>query len=196
MSDRCKDCDCTGAHHCTGGQPQGGVYTNERRTIPNDPGGGTPEKGGRRSAHTMNREKPTPDTAREAVEREFQQVLGLSSCATDGHGNDCDLCVEQIHRYRDACLQQGKAEAYRELGPLARLGLWAIEEEQDGHHDLNGGDVQDKATEFGVIAPIRVTESCGDHCQCDEYDNIPGDCFRLTESTSATKAWLAQRGEG
>ena len=47
--------------------------------------------------------------------------------------------------------------------------------------DLDGGSRQDIAERHGLIAPITVTEACGDSCVCAEVDAFPLTCYRRTE---------------
>ena len=56
---------------------------------------------------------------------------------------------------------------------------WILWERLQGL-DIDGGDLQAKAVEFGVLAPVKVTEPCMVACPCAENDNIPGLCFRST----------------
>ena len=76
--------------------------------------------------------------------------------------------------------------------PLARLGLWVLEEQREWRADIYGGDVQDKAVAFGAIAPVTVTEPCDpEHCVCAEFD-FPMECFRDTEATKQARALLPE----
>ena len=59
------------------------------------------------------------------------------------------------------------------------FGRWCMEQLRDEiGNDLDGGAAQDKAEELGLLVRIHVTESCGDHCSCAEYDDFPQECLR------------------
>lgn len=49
---------------------------------------------------------------------------------------------------------------------------------------VDGGELQDVAEEFGLLAGQRVTQSCGDNCACAEYDLLdeahPQTCYKRT----------------
>lgn len=44
----------------------------------------------------------------------------------------------------------------------------------------DGFDLQELATTHGLLAPIQVTEPCGEDCNCAEYGDFPTDCYRFT----------------
>lgn len=43
----------------------------------------------------------------------------------------------------------------------------------------DGCDLQDIAVKFGLLEARRVTEPCGENCQCAEWDDFPMDCYFL-----------------
>jgi hypothetical protein len=76
---------------------------------------------------------------------------------------------------------QAKVERLERLEDFAR---WVI---RGGNcdqwcDDLDGGDIQDKAEELGLIVPVEVTEPCGDNCACAEWAGFPVTCFRLANN--------------
>ena len=75
------------------------------------------------------------------------------------------------------------------LVPLARLGRHALEACQDGH-GMDGGDIQETAVEYSVVAPVPVdpTWFCRVNgvCECDP----DGVCYRETAATTAARAVL------
>lgn len=74
--------------------------------------------------------------------------------------------------------------------------------------DLDGGDRQDLALKYGLLDEVRVTEACGDLCQCAEYGDFPQMCNqpspllkrcraeREKPARAAIDAALNQRGGG
>jgi hypothetical protein len=76
------------------------------------------------------------------------------------------------------------------LVPLARVGAWAIQEMKKYHGDLNGGDVQDKAVEFGALVAEPVGEPCAEEgCVCAEF-GFPMWCYRYSQAATDALAFL------
>lgn len=49
-----------------------------------------------------------------------------------------------------------------------------------GGGDIDGGWLQDKGVETGVIVKVHVEEPCSeDHCACAEWDDFPQECYRI-----------------
>ena len=77
------------------------------------------------------------------------------------------------------------------LTPLARLGLWVLEELREHASDIDGGDVQDQAEAFGVVAEQPADPAtCGERCPCAEAGADV--CYRDTDATRAARLVLAQ----
>jgi len=66
---------------------------------------------------------------------------------------------------------------------LIAFARWAIEAHREDSCDLDGGSIQDKLEELGLLERVRVTKPCGEHCACAEYvgDDFPTDCLRLVD---------------
>ena len=64
---------------------------------------------------------------------------------------------------------------------LAELGRWVILQQQQWEMSVDGGDIQDKAVELGILIPTVVTASCGEECQCASYGDFPQTCMKLAE---------------
>lgn len=65
---------------------------------------------------------------------------------------------------------------------LAQLGKWTLDMRGESNcADLCGGDIQDKATQLGLLCAVTVTESCGDGCNCADYGDWPLQCYRMTD---------------
>ena len=62
--------------------------------------------------------------------------------------------------------------------PLEQFAIAVLRESRDIEPgDVDGGFIQDKAEELGLLVKVRVTESCGELCHCAEYDDFPQDCL-------------------
>ena len=72
---------------------------------------------------------------------------------------------------------------------LAKFGEWVLEELRGDNigDDLDGGAAQDKAEEMGLLVRVRVTEPCGERCQCAEWDDFPQICLRRAAASSGGK---------
>ncbi len=74
------------------------------------------------------------------------------------------------------------ADEVERLRAAARLGAWALKESRESWSDLDGGALQDKAVELGVMVEVTVTEPCDpEFCQCAEYGDFPQTCIRDRE---------------
>lgn len=62
---------------------------------------------------------------------------------------------------------------------------WVVDQTFDGH-DVDGGDLQEKLFEFGLLESVVVTEACGEGCFCardiEMYGGkFPALCYKKTE---------------
>ncbi len=62
---------------------------------------------------------------------------------------------------------------------------WVIDQALEGN-DIDGGELQDKAVECGLLNPVVATEACGKHCYCQILETkfgcvFPIDCYKKTE---------------
>lgn len=63
---------------------------------------------------------------------------------------------------------------------LSDFGRWCLlQSREHGGCDLDGGAVQDKAEQLGLLERVRVTEPCGEACLCVDYSSFPQICLRL-----------------
>ncbi len=88
-------------------------------------------------------------------------------------GESRSLCgwVESIRELLD------NAEAT--IAGLRRFAQRVMESWPEG--GIDGGDLQDIAVECGLLAPVTVSEWCGEGCRCVEYGvDFPFECFRKT----------------
>jgi len=77
------------------------------------------------------------------------------------------------------------AIAVDELAILRRLAAFAraiLEESREELADLDGGWLQDKAEELGLLVRVEVSEPCGDGCSCEDF---PQDCLRYSPAVQA-----------
>ena len=64
-----------------------------------------------------------------------------------------------------------------------QFGRWVLKETQGENcgNDLDGGDVQDKLVEVGILVGREVTEPCDpDICQCAEF-GLPTTCYTIAD---------------
>ena len=65
----------------------------------------------------------------------------------------------------------------KKLTPLEVFALAVLKEYSDsGYSDLDGCWIQDKAVEWGLMDAVKVTESCGEDCICEDF---PMTCLRF-----------------
>ena len=90
-------------------------------------------------------------------------------------------------RYRIGLLVERAEAAERrvEREGIIKFALTVLEESRDNLCDLDGGWLQDKAEQCGLLVRIEVTEPCGENCQCAEYDDFPQQCLCYAESIKA-----------
>ena len=75
---------------------------------------------------------------------------------------------------------------------LAEFGAWALAKSREDLGDLDGGDLQDKAEELGLLIRVPVEKPCGEFCRCAEYaDEWPWTCLRLSDEAHARCAMYA-----
>jgi hypothetical protein len=76
---------------------------------------------------------------------------------------------------------------------LARLGLWCLNASySDPIGDVDGGDIQDKALDLGILTTHEVSEPCGEHCACAEY-GFPATCLREADWLAPFETQLGMR---
>lgn len=74
---------------------------------------------------------------------------------------------------------------YADMGlsiALEKFALAVIEESRDELDGIDGGWLQDKAQELGLLVLVPVAEPCEEGCRCAEYDDFPMDCLRYSEA--------------
>lgn len=89
------------------------------------------------------------------------------------------------------------APVSREAADCAVRLVLAIFDEDRG--DIDGGWLQDKAVECGVLIEVQATERCigpdEGNCACAEYGDFPMTCYRLNDALAAHPAEPAGKGE-
>ncbi len=63
------------------------------------------------------------------------------------------------------------------MTPLEQFGLACLKESRSELADLDGGWLQDKAEELGLLVWVPVTEPCGENCRCEDF---PTECLRYS----------------
>lgn len=68
---------------------------------------------------------------------------------------------------------------------LLEFARWVIREHRSELGDVDGGSIQEKLIELGILHEVTVTEPCGENCRCSEYwDEFPNQCLRLIEGVN------------
>jgi hypothetical protein len=78
-------------------------------------------------------------------------------------------------------LEAKKLEAERDL---LRAFAQAVMRGFPETHGVDGFEAQDLAVKYGLLAPVEVTEPCGEGCACAEFDDDfsgGATCYRRTE---------------
>ncbi len=99
----------------------------------------------------------------------------------------------QIHDVELLAHQPADAEG-ADLVALARFGLWCLEEARgcDGPGDVDGGALQGKALELGLLTSHEVTERCeSSFCACEEY-GFPATCIRNSPALERLQEQLGE----
>jgi hypothetical protein len=79
------------------------------------------------------------------------------------------------------------------LQALAKFGAAVIEEARGELGDLDGGWLQDKAVECGVLEPVTALAPCGDECRCAEYDDFPQECFQYPDDVRSALTKISEQ---
>jgi hypothetical protein len=80
------------------------------------------------------------------------------------------------------CHHQGGGGMTPTQQKLYEFGKWcAISCREDGGGDLDGGYLEDKMKELGIVHSVEVLESCGEDCWCAEWGAFPQTCLRYTD---------------
>lgn len=62
---------------------------------------------------------------------------------------------------------------------LIEFARWVIREHRNSMGDVDGGSIQDKLQQLGILVSMPVIEPCGEDCPCAEYGEFPQECLRL-----------------
>ena len=98
------------------------------------------------------------------------------------------LVIRKLHAELAAAL--ARAESAEKL---ARFGALVLDEHRENIGDIDGGWMQDKAEEMGLLERVEVQKACGDEntpCSCAEYGDFPQECLRYTKEIFAQIAAL------
>jgi len=129
------------------------------------------------------------------------EALGFDGSLPCEHGRQrrkCPICeLVQAEEELEDLLAENAALRKRlaDVMPLAEFGIWCIDEARGEFcGDIDGGSLQDRLEEAGLLGNVPVTEPCGENCACAEWDDFPQDCLRETDL--ARRARAAVKGEG
>lgn len=65
-----------------------------------------------------------------------------------------------------------------ELTALRAFAQRVMKNWPDG--DVDGGELQDAAVKYGLLAPHEVNDRCGEGCRCADVGDFPLICYRPT----------------
>jgi hypothetical protein len=87
--------------------------------------------------------------------------------------------AESAQQVLDLAGQGAADDSAATIAGLRRFAQRVMESWPEG--DVDGGYLQDTAVECGLLAPVMVSERCGEGCRCVEYGlGLPIECFRKT----------------
>jgi hypothetical protein len=66
------------------------------------------------------------------------------------------------------------------MTPLEQFGLACLEESREEFGDLDGGWLQDKAEELGLLVRVEVAAPCSEICHCADIGDFPNACLRYS----------------
>ena len=75
------------------------------------------------------------------------------------------------------------------MTPLEKFALAVLDESRDELADLDGGWLQYKAEELGLLVRVPALGPCGENCRCEDF---PQDCLRYSPEVAA-KLEVARR---
>ena len=116
---------------------------------------------------------------------EVEKVIEAAAQITEAAGGE-NSAVRALLKSRAALIRaldrsQPEPQAMS-AEPIMHFALAVLEESRDSLADLDGGWLQDKAEEYGLLVRIAVDKPCHeDACQCAEYGDFPQECLRYSE---------------
>jgi hypothetical protein len=79
-------------------------------------------------------------------------------------------------------VRQQLEDARKDTANLLKFAGHIILQDDGGPYEIDGGDIQEWATDCGLYGLQEMTEPCGETCACTENDSeFPVECFRYTE---------------
>src|SRR6187399_1900916 len=105
------------------------------------------------------------------------------------HDGERGLLISASSRQLTAAKLRALRSALTASEKLAAYGSAILAASREEFGDLDGGFLQDKAAELGVLVEIQVTEACAEEgCHCAEYGDFPQNCFRYPPEVEAILA--------
>lgn len=98
--------------------------------------------------------------------------------------------VDSINR-----CNSGNQEGVAMLGVI-RFAMDVLLESRAELADLDGGWLQGKAVEHGLLVEQRMDAPCGDDCRCAEAGSFPAHCYRYSDITKAMKLLVKEVPNG
>jgi hypothetical protein len=115
--------------------------------------------------------------ARDGYRSERDAIRGLAKWASGRLIDAGD--AESAQQVLDLAGQGPADDSAATIAGLRRFAVRVMESWPDG--GVDGGYLQDVATECGLLSPVMVSAPCGESCACAEFaDSMPFECYRKT----------------
>lgn len=102
------------------------------------------------------------------------------------HAEEYLTCPEDCWCWdAERLLERAQLEQDQIKDKLAKFGLLCLADHRICSADLDGGWLENKAIECGLLHHVHVTEPCEGDCDCAYWDTFPQDCLRLVPELEA-----------
>jgi len=118
------------------------------------------------------------------------KMNGILKCGCNGFPSAGVVCGFTCHGGRGCAapddfechFKEGSVIDVGEFPPdffdnLKEFANWVLDECSQANA-VEWWDIQEKAHKLGLLHIIKVVEPCGEYCECMEFENIPGECYR------------------
>ncbi len=104
------------------------------------------------------------------------------------HQSPYDSAYSVARTAFEAGRSDGRREGMTQLLPAVKFAAAVFQEHRDELADVDGGWLQEKMAECGLLKEFTATEPCREGCRCAEWDSFPQPCMRNTDATDAMLA--------
>lgn len=112
--------------------------------------------------------------ATEAQRDQLEQAQAELQATVAQAAKTIQVCLDRAEKAEQQLAQVTQAQGRYISFIRAIMRSWP-----DG--DLDGGELQELAHQYGILELHAVTEPCGESCQCADYGDFPTTCYRLTD---------------